>query len=179
MAFDFQPTLSGATLSLRPMAADDFDGLYAVASDPLLWALHPMSDRYQLPVFQKLFDESIASGGALVAIDKATSKIIGSSRFSVDFTESDDEVEIGWSYLARSHWGGAYNREMKHLMLTHAFGDFPRVIFRIGEDNLRSRRAVEKICGKLLDRRLVHQLPDRELAHVVYAIERENFKGLV
>lgn len=179
MAFDFQPTLSGSTLSLRPMATDDFDGLYAVASDPLLWELHPMSDRYQLPVFQKLFDESMASGGALVAIDKATRKIIGSSRFSVDFTEGDDEVEIGWSYLARSHWGGAYNREMKHLMLTHAFGTFPRVIFRVGETNLRSRGAMEKIGGKLIDRTQVIESAGRQIKHVFYAIERDDFKALV
>lgn len=178
MTMNFQSTLDGPTITLRPMAADDFDALYAVASDPLVWELHPMRDRYQLPVFQKLFDESMASGGALVTIDKADGKIIGSSRFSVDFSEGD-EVEIGWSYLARSHWGGATNREMKHLMLTHAFADFPTVIFRIGEQNLRSRRAVEKIGGKLLDRRQVHQLPDRELVHVVYAIKREDFRGLI
>lgn len=177
MTMNFQPVLEGTKLTLRPMAADDFDGLYAVASDPLVWELHPMRDRYQLPVFQKLFDESISSSGALVAIDKADGKIIGSSRFSVDFTQ-ENEVEIGWSYLARSHWGGAFNREMKHLMLTHAFAHFPTVIFRIGEQNLRSRRAVEKIGGQLLDRRQVHQLPDRELVHVVYAINREDFTGL-
>lgn len=175
---DMQPTLSGPTLTLRPMTTEDFEALYAVASDPLVWELHPMSDRYQLPVFKKLFDESIASGGALVTIEKASGKIIGSSRFSTDFAENG-EVEIGWSYLARSHWGGPTNREMKHLMLSHAFGGYPNVIFRIGEHNLRSRRAVEKIGGELLDRRQVHQLTDRELVHVVYAIRREDFRGLI
>ncbi len=178
MSFDFQPTLSGPSLTLRPLAADDFAALYAVASDPLIWELHPMNDRYQLPVFQKLFDESIVSGGALVVIEKASGTIIGSSRFSVDIA-GEDEVEIGWSYLARSHWGGAFNREKKHLMLTYAFTGFPTVIFRIGENNLRSRRAVEKIGGRLTDRRQILQLSGREIAPVFYAIRRVDFAELI
>jgi RimJ/RimL family protein N-acetyltransferase len=54
-------------------------------------------------------------------------------------------VEIGWTFLARSHWGGRYNGEMKTLMLRHAFRFVGTVIFVIGTRNLRSQRAVEKI----------------------------------
>jgi RimJ/RimL family protein N-acetyltransferase len=57
-------------------------------------------------------------------------------------------VEIGWTFLARSHWGGKYNGQMKELMLRHAFRFVERVVFLIGEHNLRSQRAVEKIGGR-------------------------------
>jgi RimJ/RimL family protein N-acetyltransferase len=146
MSFDLQPTLRGELLELRPLGAEDFADLYSVASDPLIWEQHPSSDRYQEEVFTEFFREAVASGGALVAIDSATGRVIGSSRFHA-YDEERSEVEIGWTFLARSHWGGRYNGEMKQLMLRHAFKFVRNVIFVIGTGNLRSQRAVEKIDG--------------------------------
>lgn len=174
MTLDIQPTLEGPTLTLRPLRADDREALYAVASDPLMWMLHPANDRHERPVFDRLFEESLASGGALVVIDRASGAVIGSSRYSFEFAEPG-EVEIGWTFLARSHWGGAANREMKRLMLSHAFGAAARVMFRIGEHNLRSRRAMEKIGGMLSARTQISMMAGREVVHVVYTIDREAF----
>ena len=146
MPFELQPTLTSELLKLRPLQVTDFEQLYAVASDPLIWEQHPSSDRYQLDVFRKFFDEALESGGALIAIDRQDDKVIGSSRFhGYDLERS--EIEIGWTFLARSHWGGVYNGEMKRLMLSHAFKFVDNVIFVIGSTNLRSQRAVEKIGG--------------------------------
>jgi RimJ/RimL family protein N-acetyltransferase len=72
--------------------------------------------------------------------------IVGSSRYH-EFDADGSVVEIGWSFLARRCWGGRYNGEMKRLMLEHAFKTVERVVFVIGPDNRRSRRAVEKIGG--------------------------------
>lgn len=146
MPFELQPTLRGRLLTLRPLGSKDWDELYAVASDPLIWEQHPANDRYQLDVFQAFFREGLESGGALAAIDNRDGKIIGSSRFH-GYNEQNSEIEIGWTFLARSHWGGTYNGEMKQLMLRHAFQFVNNVIFAIGPENFRSRRAVEKIGG--------------------------------
>ena len=116
MAFDPQPVLAGDLLTLRPLRADDWDALYAVAADPLSWAQHPASDRYQPAVFRAFFDDAVASGGALVATDNATGKVIGSSRYS-GYDAALGEVEIGWSFLARACWGGRVNGEMKRCSL--------------------------------------------------------------
>jgi RimJ/RimL family protein N-acetyltransferase len=146
--FDAQPTLTGALLTLRPLRAEDFGPLFAVASDPLIWEQHPAQDRYQPEGFQRFFRESLDSGGALVASEAATGGIIGSSRFH-GYDETRREVEIGWTFLARRYWGGAYNGEMKRLMLHHAFRFVDRVVFLIGLHNYRSQRAVEKIGAVL------------------------------
>jgi len=146
MPFELQPILKSEILELRPLRADDFDELYAVASDPLIWAQHPNSDRYKLDVFRRFFDEAIESGGALIAIDRKDDRVIGSSRFHCYDLERS-EIEIGWTFLARSHWGGVYNGEMKRLMLSHAFKFVDNVIFLVGANNVRSQRAVEKIGG--------------------------------
>jgi RimJ/RimL family protein N-acetyltransferase len=146
MPFELQPVLKSDILELRPLRADDFEQLYAVASDPLIWEQHPNSDRYKPHVFRKFFDEALQSGGALLALDRTNDQVIGSSRFhGYDLERS--EIEIGWTFLARSHWGGVYNGEMKRLMLSHAFKFVGHVIFTVGSNNLRSQRAVEKIGG--------------------------------
>jgi N-acetyltransferase len=146
MSFDFQPVLKGELLELRPLRADDFDALFAVAADPLIWEQHPAKDRYQEDQFRIFFRESLESGGALVVVDASDGRIIGSSRFH-GYNADSSEVEIGWTFLTRSHWGGAYNGEMKRLMLQHAFRFVDHVVFLVGPDNRRSRRAVEKIGG--------------------------------
>src|SRR5687768_3513657 len=128
MSFNLQPLLKGDLLELRPLRAEDFDALYAVAADPLLWEQHPNKDRFQEAVFQEFFREALDSGGALIAIDTKTGQVIGSSRFH-GYDEEKGEIEIGWTFLARSHWGGLYNGEMKRLMLHHAFQFVNRVIF--------------------------------------------------
>ncbi len=146
MPFDLQPTLQGELLRLRPLRPEDYQDLYRVASDPLIWEQHPAKDRYQENVFKQFFREAIESGGALIAIDNKDGQVIGSSRY-YGYDEANSEIEIGWSFLARSHWGGVYNREMKQLMLQHAFRFVKRVVFLVGPQNVRSQKAMEKIGG--------------------------------
>jgi RimJ/RimL family protein N-acetyltransferase len=142
--FDRQPSLTGDLLDLRPLRASDWEALFLVASDPLIWEQHPDSDRYKEDVFRRFFDDAMASGGALVAFDRATGQMIGSSRYH-GYDPEKSVVEIGWTFLARKCWGGRYNGEMKRLMLEHAFRSVERVLFIIGPENRRSQRAVEKI----------------------------------
>jgi N-acetyltransferase len=146
MSFDHQPVLKGELVELRPLRAEDFDDLYEVAADPLMWEQHPVRNRHEEEIFRTFFQEGMASGGALIARDLTTQRVIGSSRFH-GYDEEQRKVEIGWTFLARSHWGGRYNGEMKRLMLEHAFRFVNRVVFRVGVQNVRSQRGVEKIGG--------------------------------
>jgi len=126
--FDLQPVLTGELLQLRPLRPEDFPDLYAVASDPLIWEQHPSKDRYQQEVFREFFRLALESGGALIAIDLKDGRVIGSSR-SHGYDKEKSEIEIGGTFLARSHWGGVCNSEMKHLMLRHAFQFVNSVVF--------------------------------------------------
>ena len=144
--FDPQPTLQGDLLELRPLRAEDWDALFRVAADPLIWEQHPDHDRWKEGVFRTFFQDALDSGGALIAFDRATGAVIGSSRY-FGYDAEKSVVEIGWSFLARAYWGGVYNGEMKRLMLEHAFRSVARVLFIIGPENRRSQRAVEKIGG--------------------------------
>jgi RimJ/RimL family protein N-acetyltransferase len=83
---------------------------------------------------------------AFVFVDRATGRLIGSSRY-YGYEPAIGEIEIGWTFLARSHWGGAVNREVKRLMLDHAFTFVGTVIFWVGHENWRSQAAMTKIGG--------------------------------
>jgi len=145
--FDLQPHLEDNRVALRPLDPNDFEALYEVASDPLIWEQHPNKDRYRREIFEIFFKGAIESGGALLAFDKESKKAIGSSRYY----EADPEkksVAIGYSFLGRQYWGHTYNKSMKTLMLNHAFKFVTEVIFHIGENNIRSQKAIEKMGAK-------------------------------
>lgn len=142
--FDSQPLLRGEHVELRPLRPQDFEELFAVASDPLIWEQHPDRSRHEERVFRAFFDEAIRSGGALAVIDRRSGRMIGSSRYH-GYDGRRREVEIGWTFLGRSHWGGMYNGEVKRLMIAHAFRFVERVVFVVGPTNRRSQRALEKI----------------------------------
>jgi RimJ/RimL family protein N-acetyltransferase len=169
--FDLQPHLVGNLLEVRPLRQEDWESLFAVAADPLIWEQHPDHDRYKEEVFKEFFGEALASGGAFVVIDRKTRKIIGSSRY-FGFEPGKREIEIGWTFLARSHWGGEYNAELKRLMLGHAFKYVESVVFLIGPTNLRSQKALEKIGGLITERRKQANLHGETVEHVVYQIKK-------
>jgi RimJ/RimL family protein N-acetyltransferase len=166
---DLQPTLRGSLVTLRPLAQPDWDALFAVASDPRIWEQHPARDRYQEDVFRTFFRDALACASAFAVLDAATDAIIGSTRFH-GHDPVQREIEIGWTFLARSYWGGRYNGEMKRLLLQHAFTFVDQVIFVIGSRNSRSRRAIERIGAELQPSRTV-----RDAGSVVYAITKAAF----
>lgn len=171
MAFELQPTLTGELLELRPLRPGDFDALYAVASDPLIWEQHPEPDRHREERFRVYFEDALKSGGALIAYDRKDGRVIGASRYH-GYDPARSEIEIGWTFLARPYWGGRHNGEMKRLMLDHAFRFVDRVVFLIGEDNRRSRRAVEKIGAACIGTRIDWKGQER----VVYAIDADSWR---
>jgi len=166
-----QPVLTGERVLLRPSTPEDWDALFAVAGDPLVWEVHPAHDRWQEPVFRAYFDAGIASGGALTILDRQTGAVIGSSRFD-NWDEAADEIEIGWTYLARAYWGGSYNREIKRLMLDHIHRFVGTAVFTVGVHNVRSRRAMEKIGGTVRPGTVDRLMAGEMKPHVIYEIRR-------
>lgn len=136
----WQPYLIGSSIRLRPLVEEDFDALFAAASDSLVWEQHPDSKRYTREKFEVYFRSGMESKGALAVIDLKSGKLIGSSRYT-EHNEQTSSVEIGSTFLARNYWGGAFNRELKALMLDYAFQFVDDVYFVVGKNNLRSRKA--------------------------------------
>jgi RimJ/RimL family protein N-acetyltransferase len=172
--FDLQPTLEDRLLLLRPLATEDFEGLYEVAADPLVWEQHPAKNRCERDVFELFFADAMLSGGAFAVIDKHTGKIIGSTRFH-RVKESENAIEIGWTFLARKYWGGRYNKSMKQLMIDWALQFVDNILFYIDENNIRSQKAVEKIGGERITAIEGTPLDVRPNAAVTYNIIRKQW----
>ena len=176
MKFDLQPTLKGKLIEIRPLKPEDFDALFQAAGDPLIWEQHPEPDRYKREIFQRYFESALESKGAFVVIDCKSGRIIGSSRYH-NLKPAESEVEIGFTFLEREFWGGAYNGELKSLMVDHAFRFVESVVFVVGENNLRSQKALGKIGARFVKK---IERPDRNGAmrpNVVFAISRAEFLG--
>ena len=169
MPFDLQPHLKGEPIELRPLTPNDWDELFAVASDSLIWEQHPERDRHKEDVFSVFFKDALESGGAFVIIDRNTQQIIGSTRF-YGYDPQKSEIEIGWTFLARKYWGGRYNAEMKRLLLNHAFRFVESVVFFVGENNVRSQKALDKIDAikvGMATRAYGNHPPARNLKYVI------------
>jgi RimJ/RimL family protein N-acetyltransferase len=171
------PSIKGALLELRPLEAGDFEALYGVACDPLIWAQHPSPTRYQEPVFREWFEQALASPSVLVVIDLESKRVVGSSRY-YDFSETQREVAIGYTFLAPEKWGGGANGELKQLMLKHAFQWVDTVWFHVGADNIRSQRAMEKIGGQL-SHTSIKTFAGRSQENRFYKVERAAFERSV
>lgn len=148
--FDLQPTLQNEFVRIEPLQSTDFERLYAVASDPLLWEQHPERERYKREVFETFFSGAIESGGAFLVYNNTNNEVIGSSRF-YDLFPEQQSVAIGYTFISRACWGKPYNRALKELMLDHAFRFVENVIFHVGISNFRSQKAVEKLGAQKLN----------------------------
>jgi len=172
---NFQPaTLEDDLVTIKPLKETDFERLYQVGSDPLIWEQHPSSDRYKRAVFQEYFDGAIASGTAFLVFDKLTGELIGSTRF-YDFNSELSSIAIGFTFLARKYWGGTYNKAMKKLLIDYAFGFVDAVVFHVGAHNIRSQKAVLKIGGEKTGEQEIVQNGNARNTFV-YEIKKNNWK---
>ena len=169
MSFDLQPTLSGELVSIEPLKGSDFEKLFEVANDPLLWEQHPNPDRYKREVFEVFFKGAMESGGAFLVYDKASGEVVGSSRF-YDYNESEKTVFIGYTFVGRSFWGKGHNAAMKHLMIAHAFEFVDRILFHVGALNIRSRKAMEKLGAVKIAEEVVEYYGEGKKLNFVYEI---------
>lgn len=168
---DLQPRLENELVSIRPLQEDDRETLLQLAADPLVWEQHPDKTRSTREGFNQFFDMAMEMGSAFLVMDKATGEVMGTSRYC-PVKEHDDKMEIGWTFITRKYWGRGYNRALKELMLNHAFKSVNTVLFYIGEHNLRSRKAVEKLGGVLANPE-AERFEIKFADYVVYKLPRE------
>ncbi len=170
--FDLQPNhLKNNLISLSPLQEKNFEELYAVANDELLWEQHPNKLRYQRDVFQNFFEGAMLSGGAFLIRDSKTNEVVGSSRF-YDYNETENSILIGYTFIGRKFWGTNYNKSLKKLMLDYAFQNVNKVYFHIGAFNIRSQKAIEKIGAVKVDEFEVEYYGEDSKLNFVYLIEK-------
>ena len=170
--FEVPLSLESDAVKLLPLKETDFELLYRVASDPLIWEQHPNRERYQRPVFQNYFKGAIESGSAYMVFNKIKGDVIGCSRY-YDFNEMDNSVCIGYTFLSRDCWGTGINRSLKTVMLNHAFRFVDKVIFHVGDKNIRSQKAMEKLGAINTGTAEMSYYGEQPHTNIVYCIDED------
>lgn len=174
MNFSIQPTLENENVKLIPLQEIDFERLFAVASDPEVWAMHPNKERYKRDVFQNFFKGAIESKGAFLIIDKNSEDVLGSTRF-YDFNENEQSIFIGYTFYGTNSWGKNINSQVKKMMLDYIFQFVDKVIFHVGKDNIRSVKAMNKLGAKNLGELEVAYFGEDSKVNVVFEIKKEDW----
>ena len=142
--------LEGRLVVLEPLEEAHAEDLWRAAQAPEIWQwlAHIGSSR---EYFDRWLEMSLAASaegreGVFATRDRGSGEIVGSSRY-LSVRPADRVVEIGWTWLNPSVWGGGINVEQKLLMLGHAFEtlDCVRVEFKTDARNERSRAALAAI----------------------------------
>lgn len=168
---NIQPTLENENVKLIPLNQTDFEELFAVASDPLVWEQHPNKDRYKREVFENFFQGAMESGGAFKIIDKNSDEVAGSTRF-YDYNPEENSIFIGYTFYDTKFWGSKLNPQVKKLMLDYIFQFVDKVNFHVGKENIRSQKAMEKLGAKKVNEVNVAYAYEPERLNVVFEINR-------
>lgn len=171
MEFNLQPTLENDLIKIVPLQDEDFEKLYAVASDPLIWEQHPNKNRYQREVFQNFFKGAMEFKGAFLVYEKETGKIVGSSRY-YELDEENSSVTVGYTFIGRDYWGKGHNKALKNLMFNYAFQFVDKIILHIGETNFRSQKAAEKLGAKKIGELEVAYYGEPVKLNFVYQVDK-------
>jgi len=175
MDFDLQPThLKNDCIVLEPLKPKDFEALYAVASDPLIWEQHPNKNRYQRDVFEKFFEGAVLSVGAFMIYDAKSKVLIGSSRY-YEYDAEKNSVAIGYTFISRECWGKSYNKAIKTIMLNYAFQHVDSVLFYIGCNNLRSQKAIAKLGAVKIGEQQIEYYSEEQKLNFVFKIKKEEW----
>ncbi|MFH6990298.1 GNAT family N-acetyltransferase [Flavobacterium collinsii] len=156
---------------LIPLQESDFEKLYQVASDPLIWEQHPNKNRYEKEVFQNFFEGAIESKGAFLIVDKTTGEIAGSTRF-YEYDPENKTVFIGYTFYGRKFWGTGFNTQVKKMMLDYAFKAVDKIQFHIGAENYRSQKAIEKLGAIKVEELEVAYYNEPSRHNFVYEIKK-------
>lgn len=176
MNFELQPKLENELLSVIPLEETDFETLYQVASDPLIWEQHPNKNRYQREVFQNFFKGAMESEGAFIVFEKETGNVVGSSRY-YELDEENKSVAIGYTFIGRNYWGKGHNKALKKLMLDHAFRFTDKVILHIGATNFRSQKATEKLGALKVGEQEIAYYAEPTKLNFIYQIDKKTWQN--
>ena len=176
MEFNIQPVLGNDRVMLYPLLEEDFEDLYAVASDPKIWEQHPNKDRWKRDVFKTFFEGALQSKGAFKIIDKASGKVIGSTRL-YDYDEQGNSIFIGYTFYATQYWGTGINHAVKKLMLEYVFTFVSKVYFHIGANNLRSQISISRLGAEKIAEQEVEYFGEASRLNFVYEIKRETLRN--
>ncbi len=146
-------TLEDQKIELVPITPAHITQMRSLSSDSDIWTWYTedLTEPNDLErwMTQRLEETQRGSKMTYSVFLKETNEIVGATSYgNIDWEEHG--IEIGWTWLGKKYIGSGINKHMKFLMLKHAFEtmEIERLELRTDEENIRSRKAMEKIGAK-------------------------------
>ena len=174
MNFSIQTPLETSRTRLDPLEETDFERLFAVASDPKIWAQHPNKDRWREAVFTNFFQGAMQSGGAFIITEKKSGKAMGSTRF-YNYNAQENSLFIGYTFFAHVYWGKGYNAEVKTAMLDFIFQFVSKVYLHIGANNIPSQISITRLGAEKIGEEQVAYYGEPSRHNFVYTFLKEKW----
>jgi len=178
-------SLEGNYVRLVPLSKIHRTELIEAISDGELWKLFvtlvPQVEDIDDFIENAISAHKNGDGLAFATIDKASGRVIGSTRF-MKASLANKRVEIGFTFIAKSFQKTRVNTEAKLLMLTHAFDAMRlnRVEFITDYLNHTSRSAILRLGAKeegILRNHMI--MPDgRVRDSVLFSITNHEWPGV-
>ncbi|MDG2442600.1 MAG: GNAT family N-acetyltransferase [Luminiphilus sp.] len=131
--------------SFEQTTSSDFDPLYEVARNPVVWEQHPEKNRWRRLIFSAFFRGAMENNLGCFTIRYQTAGVVIRSTRFYSHDALGGAVRLGYTFLSPAYWGSGGNQETKEVLLEYAFTIVEKVYFDIGKENFRSRKAVEKL----------------------------------
>lgn len=144
--------LTGEKVILQPLTEDYFQKLTEASSEDIIWTYMPVkgSNPEMLlgALTEALHKRDLAEQYPFVVIEKASGRVMGSTRF-LQLNETHRSLEIGYTWYQTEYWGKGFNEECKYLLLQYSFEILKTIRVQIitSDKNVRSKRAIERIGG--------------------------------
>ena len=174
MKFVAPNKLENDKVVLKLLDPGDFDILYQVAKDPLIWEQHPNKDRWKEDVFRSFFDAALESKAAYLILDKTTGECIGSTRY-YGLNEIEKSIFVGFTFYARAYWGAGINPLVKEMMFDFAFNFVDKIYLHVGAENYRSQKAVERLGASKVAEKMVSYVKEPERMNFEYILEKSTW----
>ncbi|MDF2683294.1 MAG: N-acetyltransferase [Brevibacillus sp.] len=142
--------LEGRLVRLVPLEEIHKEKLFEALGKPDVWQYTwrkvSTPDDLSLLIDQALENQQKGTQLPFTVIDLKSGNTVGTTRIG-DIDRTNRNVEIGWTWLSPDVWGTGINAECKLLLLQHCFEDLDmlRVQFSVSANNIRSRKAVERL----------------------------------
>jgi len=136
--------LGDGDVGLRPLREDDRDALKALCAEDLeIWQIYAVS--YAPGQFDASFDRLLSNPARLPFALEVCGSLAGMTAW-IDADPVRLSAEIGNTYIAPAHRGGAVNGRMKRLLFAHGFAcGLKRIQLCVDVRNQRSQAACRKV----------------------------------
>ncbi len=150
LILDFEKNIHSEKVILRPKNVNYFDKMKVLTNDTEMW-YYFTADLSNEQILKNWIESAISElkdkkSLPFTIIDPTNDNIIGTTRIG-NISETNNRVEIGWTWIAKKYQGTGINGHVKKKLFEYLFVETStlRIEFKTDVLNIPARKAMEKV----------------------------------